>query len=236
MKGVKPIRSYSRQWSGLLFALFLLSFWVFFVGCAGKGDVRATAKKNEAAFQKIAVVPFQVLTDESSSTVRCPITGTMARSCRSPEDAAGIVEELFLDKLKTYKQLIIIPSDKTEGIFRRVQAESFKARPVDVLREVGKELEADGVVAGYVYCYRERKGYPYSVEKPASVSFEIGLVRVSNGAVAWDGYFDKTQATLMENLFQLSTFMRAGLKWVTVKELAEEGIDGIMETFPVSPK
>ncbi len=220
---------------------FFTLFFVFFsvaaiAGCASKGDVRETPRKPDISIRTIAVIPFQKVLpeDQNSHTVRGPVSRTLARSCFVPDDAPDAVEHLFVDRLKAYPKLIVIPGDKTEGIYRRVSAESFKTKPVDVLRKVGKELEADAVAAGYLYCYRERKGYKYGTDKPASVVFEMVLVRVRDGAVIWSSYFDKTQRSLMENVLQLSTFIRSGGKWMTASELSAEGIDQMMETFPVS--
>ena len=92
--------------------------------------------------------------------------------------------------------------------------------------------EADGIVVGYVYRFRERKGYPYSVKRPASVAFEIHLVRVKDGAIVWRGNFDKTQTSLMENLLQMSWFFREGGQWVTAEELAREGVERLLDTYP----
>lgn len=142
------------------------------------------------------------------------------------------MEDLFLERLKTNRKLIIIPGDKTEGVYRRVLSESFKASLVHVIMKVGKELGVDGIAVGFVYCYREREGYAYSAEKPASVSFELSLVRVSDGAILWSSYFDKTQESLMENLLQIATFIRGGGKWVTARQLSAEGMDRMMESFP----
>jgi TolB-like protein len=218
-----------------LFTLLLLPFWILVLtGCAAKGDVRTTTHKKEISLQKIAVIPFQIVApeDQTSNTVRCPLSGNLARSCSTPEGAADIIEDLFLERLKTNSKLVIIPGDKTEGVYRRIGAESFKASPIHVFRKVGGELGVDGVAVGYVYCYRERKGYAYSAEKPASVSFEIGLIRVSDGAILWNSYFDRTQESLMENLLHISTFIRGGGKWVTAKQLSAEGMERMMETFP----
>lgn len=232
---MKPIRYHSGHFSKRLFTLILLPFWILILpGCASKGDVRTTAHKKEISLQKLAVIPFQIVSpaDQTSNTVRCPVSGNLARSCSTSEGVTDILEDLFLEKLKANRKFVVIPGDKTEGVYRRIQAESFKASPVHVIRKVGKELEVDGVVAGYIYCYRERKGYAYSAEKPASVSFEISLVRVSDGAVVWNSYFDKTQESLMENLLHISTFIKGGGKWVTARQLSAEGMDRMMETFP----
>jgi len=55
---------------------------------------------------------------------------------------------------------------------------------------------------------------------------------VTDGAFVWKGIFDKTQRTLMENVFDVSTFIRGRGKWVTAEQLSEEGVDKILETFP----
>ncbi len=90
----------------------------------------------------------------------------------------------------------------------------------------------DAILVGYVFRYRERMGYPYSVEKPASVAFDLHLVRVKDGVIVWRGAFDRTQTSLMENIFQLSSFFSWGGKWVTAKELSAVGLAAILKTFP----
>jgi hypothetical protein len=83
-----------------------------------------------------------------------------------------------------------------------------------------------------VFRYQEREGTSYSVKKPASVAFEVHLIRGSDGVQVWRGTFDRTQRTLMENILQLSSFFRQKGRWATAKELAEEGMDEILKTFP----
>jgi len=237
-KGVNPIKTYSDRLLMHLYVLALsFSLALLICGCASQSSsVRGPDKRTDVTFKKIAVVPFQLVTasDPSSNTVRCPICGTMARSCASPNDAAKTVEDLFLERLKTHKELTTIPQDDTSGIFRMLQSESFKEKPTDILLKVGTALNADAVVAGYVYCYREREGTAFSVRKPASVSFELSVVRSSDGSVVWSSFFDKTQASLMENVLQISSFIKGGWKWNTARELTEQGIDKAMETFPIS--
>jgi hypothetical protein len=129
----------------------------------------------------------------------------------------------------------IIAGERVAGVYRRVSTDSLTISPLEVLRRVGSELGAEGVVAGYVYRFRERKGVSYTVEQPASVAFEIHLLRVSDGALVWRGTFDKTQSSLMENLLQYASFFRGKGKWVTAEELTGEGIEQVLKTFPVLP-
>jgi len=106
----------------------------------------------------------------------------------------------------------------------------------EAIRKVGTELEADGLIIVYVYRYRERRGYDYAVEKPASVSFEIQLFRCRDGVLVWKGIFDKTQTSLMEDMLGASYFIKDRGRWITAKELAAQGMNDTLKRFPGLPK
>jgi hypothetical protein len=95
----------------------------------------------------------------------------------------------------------------------------------------GRALDADAVLVGHIYRYIERVGGNLSVESPASVAFDLHLVRTSDGHVLWTGYFDETQKTLMEDMFDIGSFFQREGKWVTAEQMASTGLHNIMETF-----
>jgi len=105
-----------------------------------------------------------------------------------------------------------------------------------LISKLGQGLKADAIVVGYVYRYQERIGTPYAVEKPASVAFEIHLIDVGAGLRSWRATFDKTQRSLMENLFNFRFFVKDKGRWITAKELAAEGVDEIMQNFPAAKR
>jgi hypothetical protein len=219
------------------FAQFLLLFFILCLvcGCQGASGVSTTLKDDgKVAFKRIAVVPFQSIRQEDADikTLRCPVCGQVFITERYAKGSETVVEDIFLDRLKDKKSFALIPPERVGGIYEGVTGSLFKSDLLDVLRKVGTELEADGIILGYVYRFRERKGFSLSVEKPASVAFEIHLIRVSDGAIVWRGIFDKTQASLMENLLQIASFLKEGGKWVTAKELATEGMDEVLKDFP----
>jgi hypothetical protein len=208
---------------------------VFFLNaCAAKNEGTAHYQGEGTVLRKIAVVPFQKLepADGKSRIVRCPIGGAMYTACDSSSGAEGIVQEIFLEKIKERKKIALMVPDRVEAVYNRLVAASMTENPQLVLKKIGEELGADGVVVGYLSCFRERKGYAVSAEKPAAVSFGIYLIRVSDGQVVWSNVFDKQQTYFMENLFQVSTFYRHGLKWMSAKELSEAGMEEILESFP----
>jgi hypothetical protein len=183
---------------------------------------------------RVAVISFQPLisAEERGNTVICPLCGIGYSSGKILKGSEKIVEEIFIDKLHKSREVELIPSDKVQGVYKRIASESLKEPLLNILRKVGKELGADVLVVGYVYRYTEREGYNYSAKHPASVFFEIHLIKTIDGSIIWRGFFDKMQKSLMEDVFQISSFVKGGGKWMTARQLTEQGMNKIFETFP----
>jgi hypothetical protein len=74
----------------------------------------------------------------------------------------------------------------------------------------------------FVFRFEERRGGNFAVERPASVGFHLHLL--DRKRVIKVFHFDETQQPLSENILKFGLFLRRGAKWVTSRELAEEGI------------
>lgn len=205
-------------------------------GCISKnvGGTNTLRRENVSGLKKIAVVPFQrVISDDPEiRVVRCPVCGTTFRTCTLVGNPEKKIEEIFMKGIESSGQYSLLPSEYVDGVYKRVSAALFGESPPEILAEMGKEIGADGIIAGYLFYYMERKGFDYSVERPASVAFCVHLIRVKDGVSLWKGVFDKTQSPLMENLFDILPFIKAGGKWVTAEELSREGIEEILKDFP----
>jgi hypothetical protein len=103
----------------------------------------------------------------------------------------------------------------------------------ELLLETGRKLSADGVFVGHVYRYRNRVGGKYSVDAPASVAFDIFLLRVSDGRILWSRFYDETQKALTDDLFQLGAFLDRDGQWVTADQMARAALDRMMETLKI---
>ena len=212
---------------------------LFAAGCSHSSASKAALPQSEKlVFHQLAVAPFQQTTPEMAdiNAVDCSSCGVFNQADRFPDHPEKFIEQNFIARLKANYNINTIPPDRVAGIYERYANILGQERPLAVLKKVGADLEADSIIYGYVYRYRERKGLPYAAEKPASVAFEIHLFRVSDGALVWRGRFDKTQTSLVEDVFQASAFVKGGGKWMTAKELAEEGIESIVKTFPALSK
>ena len=94
---------------------------------------------------------------------------------------------------------------------------------------------SDGIKKGQpyinvlIYRYQERKGGNFAVEKPASVAFHMHLMK--DNVVGKIFTYAEEQKALTQNLFTMGKFFRRGARWVTVEELAEEGINAGLDNL-----
>jgi hypothetical protein len=100
-------------------------------------------------------------------------------------------------------------------------------------QQIGKAFSADAVLVGYLYRWRERVGGERAVDQPASVAFELSLIRPDDGAILWREKFDKTQKSLSENLLEWDTFIRGRGRWMTAEKLAELGLEDMLSRMPI---
>jgi hypothetical protein len=177
---------------------------------------------------KIAIIPFQVLIpiEGSGNTVICPLCGAGYSAGKIEKGAERILEEIFIEKIKIFKNIEILPQEKVDAVYKRISAESFKSPLMDILKKVGAELKTDFLAVGFIFRYTERIGSDFGVDKPASVAFEVNFISSPKGDIIWQGVFDKTQKSLSEDVFHVSS-----LKWLTVRELATHGMKEILGTF-----
>ena len=182
----------------------------------------------------IGVISFQALIPDEGleNTVICPLCTSSFVTGRIQEGAEKVVEDIFVNKLGDFKEVRILPSERLQAVYKRVAAEHLRKPLLDVLKKIGEETGVDILVVGYIYRYTERVGYDYSVKQPASVAYEIYMINPADKSIIWRGIFDKTQKSLMEDLFQISSFFRGGGKWLTAEQLSKQGMDEIFKKFP----
>ncbi len=220
---------YFQSLSFITVALILLC------GCHNASGVSSShIQEKESIFKRIAVLPFQNAGPEEAAknAILITVPASVIKTQNEDRTPERIVQDFFWEGLTTYKKYDLVSPDRTGGIYEQVLTTSFKTTLPEAIRKVGAELEADGVIVGYVYRFRERRGYDYSVEKPASVFFEIQLFRSRDGVLVWKGIFEKTQTSLMEDMFSASYFIKDRGRWLTAKELAKEGMDDTLKRFP----
>jgi hypothetical protein len=149
-------------------------------------------------------------------------------------DHAEMMTALLFDRLAGLDRFDMISPGQAEGVFLSLldDKESLDKGPLEILQELGKAFGADAVLTGYLYRWKQREGTDYGVTEPASVGFDLYLVRPSDGAVLWRGKFDKTQRSFTENLLDAKSHFKTGFRWIKAEELAERGLDMLLEDMP----
>ncbi len=216
------------------FTIFLLTLMCL-PGCtkniAIKENVLSTSGK-----EKILIFPFKNMAAVYGENVniRCPICGKVFMTGEVAEDAAHMLAEQLFVLLKDRKDIQLIPPSQSQGVVSDLLSEDQKnLSELDLLVETGRVLKADWVLSGNIFRFRERVGGKYSVDLPASVAFDIHLIRVSDGRLLWNDHFDETQQSLSENLFKLIPFLRRKARWITANDMAVSGLKDILKGFPL---
>jgi len=74
-----------------------------------------------------------------------------------------------------------------------------------------------------IYRFQERQGGNFSVERPASIGLHMHLIE--SNVVKRTFVFDEDQQALTQNILNIGKFLKRGARWITMDELAQEGID-----------
>lgn len=222
--------------SQLILWLWAVACLLLNVGCHLEKSQVPDKKTAPPKIKKVVIVGFQsaMSQGEKPDVVRDPLTGAIFMAEPVGHDVVERTNEILFQRLVEDKRYALISPGQAKGVFSSIVHSDLNLGmgPVRILQEVGKTFEADAVLAGHIYRWREREGTNYAVNRPASVAFNLHLVRPADGAILWKGKFDKSQRSLFENLFDLATFIRGGGQWMTAEELAMPGLEKLLAEMP----
>jgi hypothetical protein len=134
-----------------------------------------------------------------------------------------------MEAMGTFK---LLPSEKVEEALSKTDRRQFDLTPTRSSIRLGKTLDVDFIFVGFLYRFEQRVGSSIGVDKPASVGFDVHLIRLKDGKAVWTGKFDETQRPLSENLLKMGSFMRRKASWLTAEELSSVGMDEMLTRFP----
>ncbi len=228
---MKTVRSRLIPWASLL------ALWFGLWACAPAPKALAPAEPSAPPIRRLVVFGFEAAlnTGQAPGVVGDPLSGTTAPAEPVSGAAARRLTGALLELLAARPKLELIPPEQAEGVYASLVERDSEARAslTHLLAEIGRHFSADAVLAGHLYRWRERKGGAYSVDQPASVAFDLHLIRPQDGAQIWWGKFDKTQRSLSENLLDYRTFVKSGGRWLTAAELASLGLQRLVQELPL---
>ena len=211
---------------------FLLLFFMSGMLLLGSVEVEAETETKPT----LAILPFLI------ERVEDPSRGAVCRVCQGVYKSGNILPgsqrtlaQLLLQKVDTLGTFKILPLEEVENVFSRTDRGQFELRPLRSAIQLGKEMGVDFIFVGSLFRFEERVGSRVGVDKPASVGFDVHLLRVKDGKRVWNGKFDETQQALSENLLKIGSFVRRGAAWLKAEELSSVGMDEMLKRFP-SPK
>lgn len=233
--------------SGTISKNALLLLWCLAVtwlpmigGCHFKMPYFSEEKPSIPKINRVVVVGFQpaMSKGEEPGVVRDPISGAVFMAEPVPHHVVQSMTDILFDRLVAESRYELVSPGQAKGAFSSIVNSDLNVGmgPVEILQEVGKAFAADVVLTGNLYRWREREGTDYGVNRPASVAFDLHLVRPADGAILWKARFDKTQRSLSENLFDVATFVKGKGRWMTAETLAKIGLQKLLAEMPKGPR
>ncbi|MBM4346858.1 MAG: hypothetical protein FJ107_01865 [Deltaproteobacteria bacterium] len=200
------------------FGLLILSLGLMVFGIS---EVKAEEKP------RLAIVPFFIEREPV-----CPVCKTVFQRGEILPSAQNTLTKLLYQRIEGKGIFKSLPLEKVEQALSQQEKRIFEERPKSSSIELGKELGSDFVSIGFIFRFEERIGKSVGVDRPASVGFDIHLIRLKDGAEVWRGRMDETQRPLSENLFKIGSFFRRKAHWLTAEELAGVGLDEVLRRLP----
>jgi len=195
----------------------------------GKSEVKAEQESS------LAVMPFVTVSmDDPERGAVCPMCQGIYRKGSLRPGAQRTLTGLLHQKMTALGTFDVLSLEQVEEAMAHKKGQ-IEETPIPSSLQVGNELDADFVLVGFLYRFEERVGSSWGVERPASVGFDLHLLRLRDSKMVWSGKFDETQASLSENILKFGAFLRRKASWLTAEELAGVGMDEILKKVP-TPK
>ncbi len=209
-----------------IFSFILFLFLI--TACSHKQNI----KTNDFIIQKparVIVLPFVKVTDQIQKRIKCKSPDKLVVCSYKSDQFKLIGRQLatkfyfaLLDKRKDYEPVEI---DDVENAFQKNISQIN-------INDIVKRFNINYIIEGYVYKFIERKGSEYSVEEPATVHFVVVIRNAITGEVVWQKDYYEKQKALSKNLLNVFNFFKRKGRWLTALELAEHGINKIVNELP----
>jgi hypothetical protein len=181
----------------------------------------------------LAIFPFFIerVEDQARGAV-CPVCKGVYRQGDILPSSKKTLTRLLQEKIEAAGVFKILPPETVEEALSKTDRMQLEMKPMRSFIKVGKTLDVDFILVGYLFRFEERIGSNIGVEKPASVGFDVHLIRLKDEKIVWVGKFDETQRPLSENLLKMGAFVRRKASWLTAEELSSVGMDEMLKRFP----
>jgi hypothetical protein len=147
--------------------------------------------------------------------------------------ADRVMTRLVNDVMKIRFADQTVSMEEASAVYADVIRDQTLDTPRKQANKFGENLQADLVVVGSIWRFREKGTVKEISDSPASVAFAVYLMEVASGKRLWRNAFDGTQKILSEDVLGGLKQGKIGLRWVSVNELARYGVTNVFRTFPL---
>ena len=220
----------------LLLSILLMAFW----SCSQNVRQAPSQTDSKITINKVVVMGFRAAMTKGSgpNLVENPITGSSVLAEPVPASAIKQMNDMLASMLPNTRNWALVSPGQARGVMESLLASDQKMEqdPRAMIAGVGKAFDADAVLVGTIYRWQDRVGSDFAVDSPASVAFDLLLVRTATGGIFWRRQFDKTQKSLFADLFDFDTYVKSSGRWLTAEKLAEIGLKQMINKMPGKPK
>lgn len=210
----------------------------FWAGCTSVPGT-LPEKPESTPIESILVMPFKNMAAVygNNVSVRCPLDGKVYMTGNVTDNAQDSLTRHLIMLIDKKCECKMMQPSNALGVVSKLTQPSQTTLPVKkMLVETGRIVGADVVITGHIYRFEERLGGKYSVTNPATVTFDLHVIKVDNGCILWSGKFDETQKSLDKNLLDLKRFVKRRGQWVTAVRMAETGLEELIKNAPLTCK
>lgn len=201
----------------------------------------ASSKNTEFSaleFKRIAVMPFIVGKLESpEEQIEKPLSQPLKQlnvdTASISEGADRVLTRLVHEVLKIRFADQTVSMEDSAAVYADVIRDPTLDTPRKLAKKFGENLQADLVVVGAVWRFREKGAVADSPDSNASIAFSVYLMEVDHGKRLWRNAFEGTQKTLSEDVLGGLKQIKKGLHWLSVNELARYGVKSVFKKFPL---
>ena len=206
---------------------FLIPLFILGMTFAWGAPLRAETKPS------LAILPFFIeKVDDPTRGAICPVCRAVYRPGDILAGSRNTLTRLLQEKTEAMDKFAILPPEKVEEALSQSERSQFELKPLRSSIQLGRTLNMNFIFIGFVFRFEERIGSHIGAEKPASVGFDVHLIRLRDEKIVWTGKFDETQRPLSENVLKIGSFFRRKASWLTAEELSSVGMDEMLKRFP----
>ena len=180
--------------------LLLLAILILFSGnpINGSAETDHTSSENvdlsTMEFKRIAVMPFLVGKLESpEEPVEKPLSQPLGQlnidAADLAEGADRIMTRLVNDVMKIRFADQTVSMEEAAAVYADVIRDQTLDTPRKLSKKFGENLQADLVVVGTIWRFREKGTFQDISDSPASVAFSVYLIEVASGKRLWRNGF-----------------------------------------------